>query len=140
MKSFPMVWTGALFLLVLKCVYAVGQWDCYHWTARDQDLFYARGGDQEAERKVCEVIRGHVFTGGNNAGTPGCGGCWCCQKLKALWMCHAWTARELAMIKALGGGKMAERAVCDGTIGHLFTAGQNSLTPGCGTCWCCQKI
>ncbi|KAK3600653.1 hypothetical protein CHS0354_031566 [Potamilus streckersoni] len=140
MKSFSFRCTGILFLLLLQYGYAVTLWDCYHWTASDQDLINARGGDQEAERRVCEVIRGHVFTGGENTQTPGCGACWCCQKQETLWKCHPWTTRDLARIKALGGGKMAEREVCDGKIGHLFTAGQNKLTPGCGSCWCCHKV
>ncbi|KAK3600651.1 hypothetical protein CHS0354_031564 [Potamilus streckersoni] len=82
MKSLPSLYTRILLLLLHNYSYADNLWDCYHWTAQDKDLINARGdaGNYRAERKVCETIRGHLFTGGEDSLAPGCGTCWCCRK------------------------------------------------------------
>ncbi|KAK3600652.1 hypothetical protein CHS0354_031565 [Potamilus streckersoni] len=142
MKSLPLLYICTLLLLLQNYSYANIIWDCYHWTARDNDLIRARGSASKfvAERKVCVDIRGHLFTGGVDSLAPGCGKCWCCQKLETRWTCHQWTESERTQIENLGGTKEAQRQVCDAKTGYVFTAGVNSLTPGCGSCWCCGRV
>ena len=47
--------------------------------ARISRCVAAGGGDIDCDRSTCTNVSGHVFTGGNTAGHPGCGICHCCS-------------------------------------------------------------
>jgi hypothetical protein len=51
------------------------------------------------------------------------------------WSCYHYSAQE---VKDINAGKMTQQAVC-AKDGHIYTAGNNTNYPGCGTCYCCAK-
>ena len=116
-----------------------------------------------AKKKVCESVEGRVFTKGDEAIAPGCGTAWCCQpapapakpailfsrtvcaatqdrKVPYTYSCYSWTAADQTAMAAIdtNKGAAAQRKVCEAVLGRIFTKGDNTLAPGCETCWCCQ--
>ena len=59
-----------------------GTWHCVTFNGTElaciSRCVAAGGGDVDCQRSTCTNVSGHVFTGGNNAGHPGCGICYCC--------------------------------------------------------------
>ena len=54
-------------------------WHCHQWNA-SEDKALAGGASQEA---VCKRVPSQRWTGGDNAGCPGCGTCYCCSNSTA---------------------------------------------------------
>ena len=38
-----------------------------------------------------------------------------------------------------GASEDVQRKHCEETLGHVYSGGDNSKAPGCGTCVCCAK-
>jgi hypothetical protein len=86
----------------------------------------------QSEASVC-TGSGGVFTQGQNYNYPGCGSAaWCCRQ--ASYVAYGYTQDERQKINQ----GQSEASVCVGA-GGVFTQGQNSNYPGCGTvAWCCR--
>lgn len=52
------------------------------------------------------------------------------------YTCHAWSEDDL---KKLHNGEPAP-AVCTSHPDNVFTGGNNTGAPGCGTCSCCHRV
>ena len=119
-------------MLVLQLTFTE-RYKCYHWTAEDKANIAKRGEEVD----YCyQKGAGFRHTRGDNSKAPGCGSCWCCQPDFDRYQCYHWNEAEKKRIK---GGE-DEVKVCH-EKGPLFrhTRGNDSLAPGCGTCWCCQS-
>lgn len=54
--------------------------------------------------------------------------------LDTAWKCYQYTVEEDAQIT----NEDENREMCERHDGFIWTRGDDSKAPGCGTCWCCQ--
>ena len=52
------------------------------------------------------------------------------------YTCHEYSEEEQADRES---GWLSEREVCEGKANRVFTGGNDTLAPGCGSCWCCTS-
>ena len=52
------------------------------------------------------------------------------------YVCYHWSSDDKELMSA-GASRLD---VCEMVPGRKFTDGNNSLTPGCGTCSCCREV
>merc|ERR1712187_324361 len=75
------------------------------------------------------------FTEGDDSKAPGCGGAWCCRRIRkteATWEYYDYAAGEDDTWCATNPTK--------GPYEFKFTEGDDSKAPGCGGAWCCRRI
>ena len=49
--------------------------------------------------------------------------------------CYHWTVDDQSW-KSANGASMGE--MCERHEGYVYSQGNETLAPGCGTCWCCK--
>ena len=52
------------------------------------------------------------------------------------YACHEYSEEEQADRES---GWLSEREVCEGKPNRVFTGGNDTLAPGCNSCWCCTS-
>ena len=52
--------------------------------------------------------------------------------------CYHWTPADNAEIGSKGSTTEAKKEVCESKGGNVYTDGDGSLAPGCGSCGCCK--
>ena len=52
------------------------------------------------------------------------------------YACHEYSEEEQADRES---GWLSEREVCEGKPNRVFTGGNDTLAPGCSSCWCCTS-
>jgi len=123
-----------------------GEWRCLdYWPGQDNDWCKATSVHEGFEMK---------FNDGDHSLTPGCGRCWCCTLGGVVpgppapaaslppvfagvvehsdWQCHDYATE-------LGNDEWCSGSPMNGPFQIRFTAGDDSLAPGCGDCWCCKR-
>ena len=89
----------------------------------------------------CKLHNGRLATKAELDAAYAAGASWC----KCAWIaneppvkpyaCSTWTAADKTAITANGGN---EKLVCESVAGRIYSKGDETKAPGCGTCWCCQ--
>ena len=59
-------------------------------------------------------------------------------ELQKPFKCYGWTTKDIKQIHIGGWSIKNEKRTCEGYESFVFTQGDESKAPGCGTCWCCQ--
>ena len=57
-----------------------------------------------------------------------------------MFECYHWRPADNAVLDAAGWTLEAQKKHCGETLGHVYSQGDQSKAPGCGTCWCCSRV
>eukprot|EP00092_Neocalanus_flemingeri_P057786 GFUD01068750.1.p1 GENE.GFUD01068750.1~~GFUD01068750.1.p1 ORF type:complete len:103 (-),score=18.81 GFUD01068750.1:302-610(-) len=57
--------------------------------------------------------------------------------MTARFTCYNWA--EIDKPKIGGSSLATQQSYCENDLGHKWSYGDDSLAPGCGQCWCCEK-
>ena len=54
------------------------------------------------------------------------------------YSCYEWTDEEEELLK--NENDVFQRDYCESKPGFVFSEGDETKAPGCGTCWCCEPL
>ena len=54
------------------------------------------------------------------------------------YKCYDWSDEDKVKLTQGGSSNEIQKRTCEGYENFVFSEGDNSKAPGCGSCWCCQ--
>jgi len=63
-----------------------------------------------------------------------------CVKQEPRYKCYDWSTNDLQNIRQGGSNIEIQKRTCEGHPSFIFSKGDASKAPGCGSCWCCQPF